>query len=52
VCAAGKDIVIADFEGPNCGNWTVTGEAFGTGPAKGTLPNQMEVSGFKPESSI
>jgi sucrose-6-phosphate hydrolase SacC (GH32 family) len=40
------DIVIADFEGPDYGDWTTTGEAFGTGPAKGALDNQMPVSGF------
>jgi len=39
-------IVIADFELADYGDWKVTGEAFGEGPAKGTLPNQQEVSGF------
>lgn len=43
---AASDIVIADFEGTNYGNWTATGTAFGPGPARGTLPAQMEVSGF------
>ncbi|MGQ9769359.1 MAG: GH116 family glycosyl hydrolase [Thermogutta sp.] len=38
--------VLADFEGPDYGDWTVEGEAFGQVPAKGTLPNQQEVSGF------
>jgi fructan beta-fructosidase len=47
VCpAAGQDILIADFEGADYGNWKVTGEAFGPGPAHGTLPNQMVVDGF------
>ncbi len=41
------DIVLADFEGPTYGEWTVTGAAFGDGPARGTLPNQMPVSGFR-----
>jgi sucrose-6-phosphate hydrolase SacC (GH32 family) len=41
------DIVYADFEGDTYGDWTTTGTAFGDGPAAGTLPNQMEVSGFK-----
>src|SRR5262249_6465690 len=41
------DIVFADFEGPDYGAWKATGEAFGQGPATGTLPNQMPVSGFK-----
>ncbi len=40
------DILIADFEGKDYGAWTVTGEAFGPGPAQGTLPGQMQVSGY------
>lgn len=44
---AGQDIPIADFEGETYGDWTATGEAFGPGPARGTLPNQMRVDGFK-----
>lgn len=40
-------ILIADFEGSNYGQWTATGTAFGSGPARGTLSNQMVVSGFK-----
>ncbi len=44
---AADDILIADFEGTNYGNWKVTGEAFGPGPARGTLPGQMNVEGFK-----
>jgi non-lysosomal glucosylceramidase len=39
-------IVLADFEGDNYGDWTATGEAFGKGPARGTLPSQQRVSGF------
>ena len=39
-------IVVADFEGPDYGDWKVTGEAFGKRPAKGTLPSQQAVSGF------
>jgi levanase len=38
--------VLADFEGGSYGDWTTTGDAFGTAPATGTLPNQQEVSGF------
>ncbi len=45
--AASDDIVIADFEGETYGDWKVTGEAFGPGPARGTLPGQMHVDGFK-----
>lgn len=54
-CAAGaamaagaaEDLLLADFEGKDYGGWTATGEAFGPGPAQGTLPHQMEVSGFR-----
>ena len=42
-----NDILFADFESTNYGNWKVTGEAFGPGPARGTLPGQMQVNGFK-----
>ncbi|MFD3840180.1 GH32 C-terminal domain-containing protein [Streptomyces sp. NPDC058642] len=38
--------VLADFEGGTYGDWTTTGDAFGTAPATGTLGNQQEVSGF------
>src|SRR5215472_8794893 len=41
------DIVVEDFEGTNYGAWTVTGTAFGSGPAHGTLPNQMAVDGYQ-----
>lgn len=41
------DILLADFEGDAYPTgWKTTGTAFGKGPAKGTLPNQMPVSGF------
>lgn len=40
------ETVIADFEGETYGDWKVEGDAFGKGPARGTLPGQMEVSGF------
>jgi len=39
-------IVLADFEGADYGDWKVEGDAFGKGPAGGTLPNQQNVSGF------
>jgi fructan beta-fructosidase len=45
--ADAADIVIADFEGPDYGAWKVEGEAFGSGPARGTWPNQQPVSGFQ-----
>lgn len=40
------DILIADFEGKDYGAWKTTGDAFGPGPARGTLPNQMPVGGY------
>ena len=45
--AARPDIAIADFEGKDYGEWKATGEAFGPGPARGTLGKQMRVSGFQ-----
>ena len=45
LCAP-PDIVLADFEGTNYSAWTAAGDAFGNGPARGTLPGQMAVSGF------
>ena len=39
--------MIADFEGETYGDWKTTGTAFGPGPARGTLPGQMAVSGFE-----
>lgn len=41
------DILIADFEGQSYDGWQAKGDAFGSGPARGTLPGQMDVSGFK-----
>ncbi len=41
------DLLFADFEGDTYGEWKATGTAFGSGPAKGTLPGQMHVAGFK-----
>src|SRR5947209_3453558 len=46
VAADRPDVLIADFEGKDYGDWKVTGEAFGPGPARGTLPNQMPVTGY------
>lgn len=43
---AAPDIVFADFEGADYGAWKVEGTAFGAGPAQGTLPRQMAVTGF------
>ena len=47
LAGAADDILIADFEGTDYGAWKTTGEAFGPGPARGTLPGQMQVDGFK-----
>jgi len=47
ILQAADDILIADFEGDDYGDWKVEGEAFGTRPAKGTLSGQMHVSGFQ-----
>ena len=44
--AVSDDRVIADFESDTYAPWLVTGNAFGVGPARGTLPNQMHVDGF------
>ncbi|MCZ6794397.1 MAG: glycoside hydrolase family 32 protein [Planctomycetota bacterium] len=41
------DILVADFEGDDYGAWKTTGEAFGPGPARGTLPGQMHVTGYR-----
>ena len=43
---AADDVVIADFEGADYGDWQVEGDAFGPGPAQGTLARQNPVSGF------
>ena len=47
IATAADDILIADFEAESYEPWKVTGEAFGPGPAKGTLPGQMNVDGFR-----
>lgn len=41
--SAADDLLVADFEAENYGDWKVEGEAFGTAPAKGTLGGQMHV---------
>jgi fructan beta-fructosidase len=47
VLPAADDLLLADFEGTTYGGWTATGAAFGPGPAQGTLPGQMTVSGYE-----
>jgi fructan beta-fructosidase len=44
---AAPDLPLADFEGETYGTWKTEGTAFGKGPAKGTLPGQMDVTGFQ-----
>ncbi|MHC4423410.1 MAG: GH32 C-terminal domain-containing protein [Planctomycetota bacterium] len=46
-CAERHDITLADFEGDDFGDWKVTGECFGSGPAHGPLGDQAEVKGFE-----
>lgn len=45
--ATNADIVVMSFDGDDYGDWTVEGTAFGDAPARGTLPGQMNVSGFQ-----
>lgn len=52
ISASAHDILIADFESDTYEPWTVTGEAFGQGPAKGTLPGQMHVDGFRGKALV
>ena len=40
------DLLIADFEGDSYAPWQVAGDAFGTAPAPGPLPGQMNLEGF------
>lgn len=42
-----SDILIDDFEKDHYGPWKVEGDAFGPGPAAGTLPGQGGVSDFR-----
>jgi len=44
---ARPELLVADFEGADYGAWKTEGEAFGPGPARGTLPKQMAVAGFE-----
>lgn len=46
-CGAGaNDLVLFDFEGDTFAGWQASGSAFGGGPARGTLTNQQQVTGF------
>jgi len=44
---ASDDIVTADFKAETYAGWITDGEACGPGTANGTLPGQMEVTGFR-----
>ncbi|MBB2922794.1 glycoside hydrolase family 32 protein [Cellulomonas cellasea] len=44
--SAPEGTVLADFEGDGFGDWTVTGDAFGTGPTRGNAPCQVGVTGY------
>lgn len=44
---AQKEVLLADFEGEDYGDWKFAGTALGTQPAAGTLKGQQNVSGFK-----
>lgn len=41
------DVVFADFEGDNYGDWKLEGDCFGSSPAQGTLGVQQPVSGYQ-----
>ncbi len=49
---AADDLVIADFEGSDYAAWKTTGQAFGPAPARGTLPGQMHVDGFRGQGLV
>ena len=49
---AADDIMLADFEGADYGDWKIEGNAFGSAPAKGTLPEQKAVRGFEGEGLV
>ena len=44
---AAEDLLIADFEGADYGQWKTTGNAFGQGPGKGKVADQRNVTGFQ-----
>jgi len=41
-----EDILIADFEAADYGEWKIEGKAFGKRPARGTLEGQQRVTGY------
>ncbi|MBI4880926.1 MAG: hypothetical protein HY812_14915 [Planctomycetes bacterium] len=50
--AEAPPVLFADFEESGYGAWQAEGEAFGAGPARGTLPGQQPVSGFAGEGLV
>jgi sucrose-6-phosphate hydrolase SacC (GH32 family) len=44
--------VLADFERPDYGAWSVTGTAFGTGPAQGGSAGQRSIAGFEGDGFV
>jgi len=46
-CSSQDVLVIGDFEDGTFGEWRVEGEAFGVGPATGSLHNQGKIKGYK-----
>jgi fructan beta-fructosidase len=45
-----SDLVIAEFEDVNYGDWKVEGEAFGSGPSDGIIDEKIEFEGFEGKS--
>ena len=41
-----SDVLLADFESKDYGDWAVEGEAFGAAPARQAIHDQIEVIGF------
>ncbi|MBT7166702.1 MAG: hypothetical protein HN904_28220, partial [Victivallales bacterium] len=46
------DILLADFESEDYGEWKIEGDCFGPGPAKGTLASQNAVSDYLGERLV
>lgn len=46
------DLVIADFEGSDYDGWEAVGNAFGSAPARGALPGQLVVTGFRGQGLV
>ena len=42
-----QDLIIADFEGQDYGDWQATGEAFGLKPTRDNLEFQKDITGFE-----